>query len=203
MTINIPPTCGSFSHKLLLTGDPDPHYVTGAFVADAGVIVLQDIAVGLHNAFKALHAARGGQPYTAKSTALRFNPGGGAEFIEAEAVSDGAGLSTETSLLPQNSAFMVRKNTGFGGRRNKGRFFYPGVAEGAADNIGQLSSGVVTGWNTALATYLSSCNAVAGVDTLVLLHSGAPIGGTFYAATPITSMTIDGVISTQRRRLRK
>jgi hypothetical protein len=100
---------------------------------------------------------------------------------------------------------MIHKRTGNGGRHNRGRIYYPCVREGDADDLGRLLAGVVTAWNTSANTYISSCNDIAGVEGLVLLHSIPEEGvntGVVRAPTRITTMNIDPVIATQRRRLR-
>jgi hypothetical protein len=106
--------------------------------------------------------------------------------------------------LPQNCALLVRKNTDIGGRRNRGRMFVPGIlAEGAVS-----ATGVIT--PAATITYLGYAEnffatLLAGLPNspalpMVVLHSSGI--STVPSPTVVSSVTVDNVISTQRRRLR-
>ena len=97
--------------------------------------------------------------------------------------------------FPPNVAFLVHKNTNLGGREGRGRMFIPGVAEGAAVDDGTLSGGTVSSWNTALGTMLLAA-ALSDVP-FYLLHASAT------SPTAIQTLTIDGKVATQRRRLRR
>lgn len=95
-------------------------------------------------------------------------------------------------------AYLVQKNTSFGGRSGRGRFYLPGVTENNVD-----SGGVVD--PTGRATIQSNLNDFynllsAGDVGPVLLHgAGAPLA----IPTPIDSFTIDSRVATQRRRQRR
>lgn len=94
-----------------------------------------------------------------------------------------------------NVAYLVHKNTNLGGRRGRGRMFIPGVTEETVDGAGNLTSGTVSSWNTALATLLVT---LATNDLpAYLLHDGPT------PPTAVQTLTIDGRVATQRRRLRR
>lgn len=99
--------------------------------------------------------------------------------------------------LPANCSSLVTKLTTLGGRRNKGRCYWPVTmaAEGSVDPAGFITPSIVTGWNTNVATNLSAA-ATAGY-TPVLFHSEAP-----FTPTPISALQLKDKIATQRRRLR-
>ena len=123
-----------------------------------------------------------------------------------------------TSAMPGNVAFLVKKSlTAQRGARN-GRMFLVGVPEIVTDvtNSNAVTSGNVTSINGHLATFLSGVNITMSGSTgsttkLMVVHVtsraapvppatvGAPLTGILL---PVNSLTVDGVLATQRRRLR-
>lgn len=95
-------------------------------------------------------------------------------------------------------AFLIHKNTLMGGRAGKGRMFVPGVPEASVDVGGVLQSGLATGLTTAFGEFLVDL-ATQGADPVLLHGPTSPIT----TPTPITSMTCDPVVGTQRRRQRR
>jgi hypothetical protein len=104
------------------------------------------------------------------------------------------------AMPPPNTSVLVRKITGLGGRRGRGRFYWPGfsVQGGSATAAGTFSSadaGIIGG---AVQDFLDELlnDVVSGPFPPMLLHSDA------LAPTPITSVLCDTRFATQRRRLR-
>lgn len=97
-----------------------------------------------------------------------------------------------------NTACLVNKNTAFGGRAGKGRMYWPGMSAEDIDDSNLLSSAFATAFATALNNFRT---AMATADVgLVLLHdAGSPLT----IPTPITSFTVQRLVATQRRRLRR
>jgi hypothetical protein len=99
---------------------------------------------------------------------------------------------------PVNTAILVRKYTGFGGRKNRGRVFVPpwGVSEGLISKLGVLD-------NTFRAAHQAAWTAfrvaALGHDAPpVLLHAE----GSVEPPRDITSFSVQTQVATQRRRLR-
>lgn len=107
------------------------------------------------------------------------------------------GLATTEGLSP-NTACLVRKGGALGGRMNQGRLFIPGVPEGAATNDGKLSSGFLSAAQTGM-TALRDDLLENGVE-MVILHSE---GGTSRPPVSVLTLTVQSVVATQRRRLRR
>lgn len=99
--------------------------------------------------------------------------------------------------LPQNSAYLVKKNTGKRGRSKRGRMYLPGPQEAAVGNNGVLGSGVAASVQATIDAYFVSVLGVTGITGLYLLHTLASED-----PDPIVSFTVDSMIATQRRRLR-
>jgi hypothetical protein len=98
--------------------------------------------------------------------------------------------------VPLNSAVLLKKNTGLGGRKQRGRMYWPptGLASANVTTAGEINSTLVgifvDNWIEAFSNWLDN-------DCVpMLFHSDAT------AATPITGLTVESVLATQRRRMR-
>lgn len=107
----------------------------------------------------------------------------------------GSAGSLGTGTVPPQVALLVRKNTGSGGRRGRGRFYVPGLVETDVDENGVVQGPDVAAWQDAMDAFY----AQLVVDDIPphLLHSDD-------VEPPylITSFTVDALTATQRRRLR-
>jgi hypothetical protein len=99
------------------------------------------------------------------------------------------------AVTSPNVTYLVRKVTDLGGKRNRGRVYYPCPTEAQTLEGGGLAVAAVnamtTGWQDFLADLLS------GGEQMAILHSSAPP-----APTPVTAMFCESQVATQRRRLR-
>lgn len=125
------------------------------------------------------------------SILVKYGPndtGPAAEVATPWIASGGAGGGAAVAIL-------MHKNTGLGGRKGRGRSFWPGPPEAQIDTGGFLGSGVAAAWASDLAGFFAK-NTAAGLD-LVVLHNDAT------TPTLVTSTTVDAVVATQRRRQRR
>lgn len=99
--------------------------------------------------------------------------------------------------VPPQVSVLMRKHTSSGGRAGRGRSYWPGAQMGGIDESGTIDGVVLTAWQTACVAFI---NQVASeLATAVVLHgAGSPLT----TPSPITSVTVDGTLATQRRRLR-
>jgi hypothetical protein len=93
-----------------------------------------------------------------------------------------------------NVAVLVRKITGFAGRRNRGRFYVPGVEEDNIDGAGVLDTTSLGQWQSAATGWFNSM-VTAGFDP-VINHDDLSV------LTTVTAYTVQAKCATQRRRLR-
>lgn len=130
-------------------------------------------------------------------TVLMYNDGAGQlEYIHNDG-RQGTG-TTAASLVPQNCAILIQKRTALPGKHGRGRMYWPSLGEIDVDGVGAINptakariQTMLTAWNNAVATATS-------FDSFAVLHTiSTP------PATKITSLTVDSVMATQRRRLRK
>lgn len=105
-----------------------------------------------------------------------------------------AGANTTGDFQP-NCCALVKKITALGGRHGRGRTYWPVLGESDIDNAGVVKSTFLSGFQGAVDDWLDAL-AAANLP-LVLLHASASV-----SPTPVTSLSVETVIATQRRRLR-
>lgn len=134
-------------------------------------------------------------PPTVQLQGVRVKAGPNATGPEAFAGASIAG-TTEGNVEPPNVAIIIRKNTDLGGRHGRGRMFSPGVFENFDVAGGTLTPTEVTRQKTAWDAFF----AAQALRTLtpVLLHTATEI-----LPTAVTSISVEALLATQRRRLRK
>jgi hypothetical protein len=202
MPIIIPSGFGQVLHQLRLTGDPEPMAVTyGVAIDSGGVIDAPTLVDQLHDAFFEMAKINMPASWTLYQTELKWR-GTPVGDLSVQIHVEPKTMEASGAALPQNVAGLIHKLTQQAGRRNRGRFYLPGLREGEVSDNGQVNSGTVTGTNALLATWLGKFGALIGqVDAMVVLHStgisGAP------PPSVVTQLLLDPVVATQRRRLRK
>lgn len=178
-------------------GDPEDYVNVWGF-SNEGPFTVDDIASKFALALGAMW------PEAAISSGMRL------DRVAVKLAQEGdAPLSSEANighdgtfseaLLPQNCAVLIHKITAKGGRRHRGRSYHPFLAEGAADTVGIIGSGTRSGLSGRFNSWL---DAQAAADLpLCVLHT-VPKTGTISLPDAIVTCLVDGVIATQRRRLR-
>jgi hypothetical protein len=127
----------------------------------------------------------------------RVGQDGGEDQVFISDIPTGRGTVTQTSF-PPNCAVLVHKRTARGGRRGRGRLFWPWtVQEGQVEENGSIQTSSLTQQQTAANATLTALTA--NFVPMVLLHSP----GLTTAGLPnlVTQLIVDPLISTQRRRL--
>ena len=106
---------------------------------------------------------------------------------------DIAGTLSGTLATPQNS-LLVTKVTAEGGRKGRGRMYWPGTQEGVWDNYGVID-------NAARATFQSHFDDWFDSHTAAELPMALLHGDPDTPSSTITSLLVRNLIATQRRRL--
>lgn len=107
-----------------------------------------------------------------------------------------------TRLLPNQCAMVVSLRSPFAGRNNRGRFYLPTTAGGLTQaNTSQFASTQTSGQAAAVANFLSHMNGAsfANLDG----ESLRPCVSSRASSALISSVVVDSVIDTQRRRRNK
>lgn len=125
---------------------------------------------------------------------LKYGPTATGPSVETSTVQAGTGSSQASSQV----AYLIHKNTALGGRAGKGRMYLPGVTESAVNANGSIDSGTLDTLTADIETF-GSAIAALGIDPVVLHGEDSPLS----TPTPITSLTVDSIVATQRRRLRR
>jgi len=187
MAIVIPPGFMQDSFRFQLSTDPEPMISTmGVDNNDTPTTMLQAICDQWIVRFPAAETLT--QWTFLGATAAVGQDGGPPVTIEEPR----SVIGTENAIGPPNNcALLIKKVTGLGGRKGRGRMFLP-VFNFGGDNFlanGNLGGGVKTTMDTALAGLLADFD-------WVLLHSDST------PPTPITALVCDPKLATQRRRMR-
>lgn len=197
----IPPGFAQVALQFQRDGDPDPWYITYAVDSSAwggnyNSLANDIVSIWAANTLDAL-------PTDTRITGVQLRVGqDGTDPLTLyyPIVRTGTGSG---QTLPQNCAVLVTKVTSRPGRTGKGRFFWPTIAEGQVNGLGQIDPTYRTSFNASLSlVFLAHEEGFDSGDPLpmYLLHNNGSPGGTL--PTVIDGLLVDPVISTQRRRLR-
>lgn len=97
-----------------------------------------------------------------------------------------------------NTAVLVSKVTGVGGRRNKGRMFLPGLlANSDVGETGLLGGAQLTAIQADVNDWFDVLETNA--TPMYILHNDPPVGVT---PTLVSALTVEPLAATQRRRMR-
>lgn len=185
------------SYQITQTGLTRPAYVTfGVDPSGGDPVALADAVYGAWGASGSLKTILDA---TASLTAVRVAMGtdGGGDLVYVKSVSD-AGGGGAMGTLPPNCAVLFHKTTARGGRRGRGRMYFPwSVSETNVDEAGGITGSIVTAHTTAATNWRLALTAAS--CPLVLLHEEGKT-----AVPPpdaVTGMVCDPRIATQRRRI--
>lgn len=128
---------------------------------------------------------------TVVQTRLKMGPVEDGPTFEVNHNAEGA-LGGEPE--PPQVAYLCKKQTAMGGRKNRGRFYLPGVETSKVGPNGHVDPTFHTALGNALASFLEDLEA--GGAQMHILHGDAT------APTPVTNLALDSIVATQRRRLR-
>jgi len=109
------------------------------------------------------------------------------------------GTSDRESIAPA-LALMISKNTALGGRKHRGRFYFPwAVSDTGVGENGAVQASTLTTWQNNVATFQT--NLEGGLGTMPLFDGPVVLhGDPLLAPTPVTGMAPNPTIRTQRRR---
>lgn len=124
--------------------------------------------------------------------------------------------SLSASTLPPGQAALVHKQTGLGGRRNKGRMYLPWVLDDTqVDDLGNVSAAMIAVLQPALNAWQNLWVTDTDTSGIVLLHSDVSYlttrpspGVKVVTATPtsppvptnVVSLSLDTIVASQIRR---
>lgn len=191
MAIVIPPDYFQVTYVISRSGDDEPYNVIVA-ANHPGPDSLVVVAESFRAAF-------------ADNLAAQMDSGQRLELVrvisatsQLDLVADEEG-AVSAATLPSNCAVLVRKRTTFRGRAYQGRNYWPGfIAAPDVNEIGRIDAADLGGLQTAFEGWFSDLDA-AGTPLYILHDETSPAA----SPTPVATIEVDGLIATQRRRMRK
>lgn len=105
------------------------------------------------------------------------------------------GTLTNEGVTP-NTALLIKKTTAVGGRRGRGRMYWPGIEEGVIDAYGNIDPGAQSTFQDKFTSFKESLST--NDVPMVVLH-----GQSGFTPHLVSSLIVQPVAATQRRRLRK
>lgn len=194
--MQIPPGFVNLVHEFVRDGDNEPMVISLGFSWD-GSTPYQDI---VNNAAAAWDTSDM-QSTTCNVTALskvvgKFGTIGEGDLVVESTNGPFVGGSS-SECLPSNCALLVKKLTGLGGRKNRGRFFYPDVRRPAVNMNGVIDSTNLATYTSAVSDWFTNLGDVTGLEDGYLFHSDDND-----APTELVQFAVQSRIATQRRRMR-
>jgi hypothetical protein len=120
----------------------------------------------------------------------------------ATVAAGGAMGSVGADAATPATAVLINKSTGLGGRRGRGRMFFPGISESVIGTGGFLLPATVTSLQSAF-TQFNNAMTSAG-QPLEILHRYDPaLGESPMAPTGVLSLDVQALAGTQRQRMRR
>lgn len=176
------------------TGDVDPYTCSYGFAhSNPTVAQLDIIGIALANAAKPNLSLV--DSVDVVSWRWKESDAGDVQMHDTGASLTGTLSNAVTS---QNVAFLLKKRAGVGGRHGRGRSFWPCVPEADVDPLGVVTAAALTRLQTMCTAFLTAFRASAvTVTDMTILPAAAGTGHV------VTSLTPDGLVATQRRRLRR
>lgn len=198
MAKDVPVGYVDFILNITRAGDPEPFAVTFGAKTGAGPfdqISLAGVAAAATDQLAELLLSG---DTLSEITAYVANDG--PPFIYTQAI--GTAGDWNGQPLPSNCAVVITKDTGLGGRWNRGRVFWPSIAEGQVDGNGLITPAIAQAYSDRWNAFMGQVmNADPGpqLDSLVVFHDET-LG---LLPTPIINFRAEAKIGTQRRRMRR
>jgi hypothetical protein len=193
MGVQIPAGFAQASFGGYIAGDTEEAIWTIGFSVDGGVD--PSIALAMYGNWLTNFQSLSSTDWTFASCRVKYGPTSTGPTVESVGATATGSVSEIT--IPINTALLVRKITGTGGRRGRGRAYLVGqLMNGMLGGAGVIDSTPLSALQSACDDFYDDCLATAGVSQLVLLHSDAGVPST------IVGLQAQQKVATQRRRLR-
>lgn len=195
MAVQIPPGFAQASIEHWLANYTRPAVTVWGLDVSAYPDDADDLAQTFHSQYVNYIGLRIDSNVTIRGAKVLIGQDGGDPVIGTSTDTDPGGRSSNSTSPAL--ALMAHLNTGLGGRRNRGRKYFPwALGDDAVSEQGAVLAADITAWNTNLANFLEAMeNNFAPV---VLLHG--PGVTSVPVPTPVTTMLANGVVRTQKQR---
>jgi hypothetical protein len=198
MGTRVPEGFGEAVFKFRMANDPEDMLVTWGIKAALPGPVDQGDAECLADAMIGTLLQGMSSAVTFTGLDLRMGPDGlGQVFVVSR---NSPGLEPGLPLV-NNTTFLMRKSTGFGGRRNRGRSYLPGPIEASVAGNGAIDAAYRNAMQIRADAFIGQTVLCPNVALNVLFHTTTELEPGL-PPTTITGVTIADKVATQRRRLR-
>lgn len=195
MTVQIPPGYATLAVEHWLLNYPRPAVCVWGLSLDGLVLDPVAMANQLQGAYVDAFSPGIDSNVTIRASRLTIGQDA-ADPIVATATSSSPGQAVRESV-PPSLAVMLDLHTNLGGRRNRGRKYVPWASsDGSVSEQGALEASAISGWNTRAANFITRLETLDASP--VILHGTGVTS--VPAPTPVTSITCNPVIRTQRNR---
>lgn len=202
--VEVPDGYGLGQLRWRLDGDPEEMLCSIGVKLIPSPLSVNDAAANLADSWgttwteSTLH-----EGWTFVGATMRYGPLG--EGPVGESIRNDGGTASGVSI-PNNCAFLVRKITGFGGRKNRGRIYLPG---GYLDHThvgsgGGIDPSEVSGAQDLMDTFFTTLTTAAAFLNPPYLFHGRDESADpdLFQPTVMTAFQVQNRIATQRRRMR-
>jgi hypothetical protein len=173
-----------------------------------GPLSAQNCANAFQTAFNGRFATNFDTECTIQKPTIKLGDG---TNVPLEAVAAGAapaGSNTDP-VPPSQVALLLKKNTGFSGKKNRGRTYFPWfVSSLNVNETGTVSAGEVTAIQTLANGFVADLNAasipmcIANKTLSIPTPPLRPFVTAILLGHDVTTYTVENLVATQRRRLR-
>jgi len=197
----IPPGFGHCALHILRSGDPDPYVITWGFDVETPPWTLADTTTALAQTVLALDELASTQEVFNRFV-VTIGTDGPPDIFDIPGVS--AGIDTALLRCPPQVAVLVKKNTAVGGRRGRGRLYWPSIDEGTVGANGVINTSTVNAYQSSMNGFFNAWGQTGALNSvgMVVLHAASPLSPT-PPPTPITGLAVQALVATQRRRVRR
>jgi hypothetical protein len=197
--LHLPTGFYTYSFKFGGTSAPSGAAMTGCGIKTNASTEL-GIAQTLGTTFISRLSAFGPSTLTLQEVYVRLGAdvGTGVSYTEPYAAT---GASSSAGASP-GVAYLIRHQTGLGGRRGRGRWYLPGVIEPQVDQGGVVLPTFVASVNTALTGMLGDLST-AGIPLAVGHRYPEFFTGPKLVPNVITTSFLDSKVASQRKRQRR
>jgi hypothetical protein len=174
-------------------------------VPPASLAVAQDTVDDFQVSFNAMYTPLADTACQVLPPVVRLGDGSDVPY---EATASGATAlgGNSSAMAPPQVAALVKKSTGTGGRKNRGRTYFPYMLQQTAINeTGTISSGTITAFQASLNTFLAALSTdltLMVIANKVFNQPDPPHYVTdIFTGPNVTSYILEPLVATQRRRL--
>lgn len=211
MPLNPPPTIQSglalVTQKIQRTDSSVVSQVVYAVTTGAtpSVAEAQNVADAVFARWKTAYDPGAATEAVSQPCFVRLGDGSTQPYEAIASTAAGVGAKTD-AMPPPQIAVLIKKSTGVGGRQNRGRMYLPySLQEDGVNETGTILGSLLTTLQTAWTAFLAGLQSDGYGMVLANRHFNTPLPPHYVTSVTgsgdVTSLTVEQLCATQRRRL--